>query len=137
MKNKNRMLLLCLAGFFLCLAGIFWLTGKQREEIALIDKTGVETIGTVIHKAYARQPNRMIDYSIHFDLLHEGTIIQARNMPLVTEEDYQRAIVGRKYKVKYLPKSPKVARIYLDEPVYSEDVNIEAEKERILRTYNY
>ncbi|MCL2290370.1 MAG: hypothetical protein FWC34_06665 [Bacteroidetes bacterium] len=43
---------------------------------------------------------------------------------------------GGKYKVKYLSEAPvKTAQIYLDEPVYSEDVNIEKEKERILETY--
>jgi len=136
MKNKKMQLLLCIIVVLLGLAAISWLTAKQREKIAFIDKTGIETIGTVIRVSYSQGGSRDINrYYIAFDFIHDGNIIRPQNLPLATEEDFRKAIVGRKYKVKYLPENPKVALIYLEEPVYSEDINIEKERERILEMY--
>jgi len=76
-----------------------------------------------------------MNYFVSFDFVHEGKWYPRYGFE-IAEGDYDKAIVGRKYKVKYLPKSPvKTAQIYLDEPVYSEDVNIEKEQERILEMY--
>ena len=135
MKNKKVESLLYIIGGLLCLSAVLWYISKQREKEAFIDETGIETIGTVIRANYIRQPQRMVSYHVAFDFIHDGNIIQTQNPSITTEEDYHKAIVGRKYKVKYLPENPKVALIYLDEPVYSEDINIEKERERILEMY--
>jgi len=136
MKNKNKKIILCILGGLLCLMAGLWYIAKQQEKKAFVDETGIETIGTVIRKSYSREHRRVTSYTIAFDFILDGNIIQAQNPPLMTEEDYHKAIVGRKYKVKYLPEAPvKTAQIYLDEPICSENVNIEQERERILQTY--
>ena len=130
-------MLLCFIIFLLLFPFTLWLIVKEKEKKALVDETGIETIGTVIKKSYGKIDinSPMLDYDVSFDFVHEKTYC-ARFGFSITEKVYDRVIVGRKYKVKYLLESPvKTAQIYLDEPIYSEDINIKKECERILKTY--
>ena len=134
---KSIKILLWILVLVLCYAAISWLTAKQREKKALVDKTGIETIGIVVKKAYGKNldDSGMINYSVSFDFFHEGKCYTRYGFA-ITEGEYDGVVIGRKYKVKFLPEAPaKTAQIYLDEPIYSEDINIEKEKERILETY--
>jgi len=137
MKNKKSELILCTTVLFLSLAGAYWFIAKEKDKKALVDKTGIETVGTVIKKSKARIDTNtpFLDYFVSFDFICEENL-HTRFGFQITEEDYGIAIIGRKYKVKYLPESPiTTAQIYLYEPVYSEDVNVEKERARILETY--
>jgi len=135
-NNKFLVLLLCLLFASLGYATLSWLESKQKEKEAIVDKIGVETTGIVIKKSYGKDFNNpMRNYSISFEFLNEKNLCTRFGFK-ITQGDYERVIVGRKYKVKYLPEDPIIsAQIYLSEPIYSEDVNIEKELERILETY--
>jgi len=102
------------------------------EDFMLINREGIETVGTVTYKSAG---SNGADFYIHFDFLYNGVSHRSIMGTFVSPRNYEDAVIGRKYKVKYLPKSPKKARIYIDEPIDNEDVNIEKEQELILETY--
>jgi len=136
-KKKKIELIVSILLILICLPVLFLLQSKQREKWALVDKTGIETMGTVIKKRSGTTVTTapILEYTVSFDFLYEGNY-HTRYGFNISEEDYRGTFIGRKYKVKFLPEAPeKTAQIYLDEPVYSEDVNIEKERERILETY--
>ena len=135
-KKAKRELIICLLIALICIPTVLWLKTREREKKDFVDKTGIETIGTVIKTAYGKDPGVPgLNYSVSFDFLYEENYYTRFGFSIMGD-DYVQAIVGRKYKVKFLPESPIItAQIYLNEPVYSEDVNIEKEQERILKTY--
>lgn len=115
---------------------LYWFTKKERERIAYISTNGIETVGTIINRA-RKDNNRSVHYYVHFDFEYEGQrIAQYQQLRNNYKYLYEHAIIGMKYKVKYLPESPeRDAVIYIEEPIPSEYVNIEKERERIFSTY--
>ena len=105
-----------------------------RTRYANIKENGISTVGTVIEQIVTRNENRHIGISVKFDFYVNDSI-------LVVNRGYsgkyvRDAIIGMKYKVKYLPEDPHInSMIFIDEPIKSEYVNIEKEIERIRNTY--
>jgi hypothetical protein len=135
-KGKKELLLISVV-LIICLP-ILWILGKcERNQDNLINREGIETAGTIIEKSFgADETGRTFHLKFDFrvgDTLYVG--YQALNN---NQHYYDKAIIGMKYKVKYLPDNPgkfKNSRIYIDKPILQEFDNIENEKERILKNY--
>jgi len=115
-----------------------YFSGKaEQKKKATIEATGIETIGTVINRTVGRNgKHQATNYGIKFDFEHNGKRVQSYAL-FHTRWRYERAIIGMKYRVKYLPDAPrKNAIIYIEEPIFSEYANIEKERERVFSTYN-
>jgi hypothetical protein len=84
---------------------------RQAEEILL--NAGIETTGTITKKSYVSDEGHGY-YYIWYSFQAGDSILNGYQI-LDGEPDHQNAIVGRKYKVRYLPGDPAKSRLYLDE----------------------
>jgi len=120
----------------LAFPALFWI-GKNNQEIdEKINKSGMSTVGTVYNRLeYRGESPGNKNYGLKFDFFIGDSLI--RNISYrATQEEYQNAIVGMKYRVKYLTDEPNFnSIIYVDQPIDSEFVNIENERNRIMTTY--
>ncbi len=134
MSKKNL-----LYGSLLILAFVllFFLGKENRNQDALILNKGIETTGTVIDRSYGSS-NSGKQFSIRFDFrVKNKTYIGVASLGN-NKHYYNKAIIGMKYTVRYLPQEPdklKNSRIYIDTPVFSEIKNIEKERSRIQKQY--
>jgi hypothetical protein len=88
----------------------------NKKETKLIDQIGIEAVGTVIN----RWPSsRRSIASVQFKFEYQGEMIISVDSSV--GKLLNKAVVGCKYKVKFLPDSPNRARIYLDQPVFYDD----------------
>jgi hypothetical protein len=136
MKNRKREIVIMIIVVSIGLA-LLWLVGKiNQEQKNLIEKEGVETVGTVIQKSYGAD-NTGKRYHIKFDFWVEDTLILGHK-EFYNANDFDKAIVGMKYKVKYLKENPaklKNSDIYMDKPILEEFENIGHERKRIRKDY--
>ncbi len=86
---------------------------KEREHL---ERSGRETVGMVIHKRVDRSS---APYMIDFAFFEEDSIVEGMvSFSLGEKKQYQNAVIGCTYRVRYFPdKPPKYARIYTEEPV--------------------
>ncbi len=69
--------------------------------------------------------------------MHEGKIVRG-SFNTGNKWYYTNAIIGMKYKLRYLPDAPENRSIiYIEAPIYSEYDNIMKERERILKDYPF
>ncbi len=119
--NKNRKLRIALivfvCGLLIALVSALFLR-KERQTLL---STGEETIGVVtntytIGSRFGTGPN---PYIIEFSFFMDDTIIDgACSLSYEEKEQFQKAVVGDTYKVRFSPEEPyKKVRIYIDEPV--------------------
>ncbi len=122
---------LLIVGFIL----LYFIGQKNRHLKKLIQDNGVVTIGTVVGRGSGIEDGGVTVFSVHFDFFIDGKLITT-NQRLKGKTEYDSAIVGMKYKVKYLPDKPNInSIIFINEPIISEYKNITKERERILNTY--
>ena len=131
-KSKNPIFYFILAA--LLFIPMYWLAQKQKEKELDVISRGNETIGTVIDRWMTYNINDAFPRSIRFEFEHNGERIVGHGS--LNRWEYENAIIGMKYKVKYLPENPKKALIFIGSPIESEYVNIEKERERIFKTSN-
>jgi hypothetical protein len=117
---------------------ILWILGKfERNPDNLIYIEGSETVGTIIEKSFgADETGRQ--FHLKFDFRVGDTLFVGYEELNNDQHYYNKAIIGMKYLVKYLPENPvkfKNSRIYIDKPMLQEFENIEKERERILKNY--
>ncbi len=115
---------------------ILYLLGIKNQKLKKsIQSNGIETIGTVVNRFESIEDGGITTFAIHFDFFINGELIKSYQK-LSGKIEYEKAIVGMKYKVKYLPDKPhKYSIIYINEPQITEYKNIPKERERILSTY--
>jgi len=107
--NRKRNRILFAVSMVVAFVLLFWLGKVERETRANIELYGIETVGTVIHKFRSDG-----SYSVRFEYEHNGEIFW--RTPNASRE-FENAIVGMQYVVKFLPNNPKKARIFIDKPV--------------------
>lgn len=132
---KKKGMIIYVAVILLCC--FFWYLFRLRnnELRSTIESNGIETIGTVIDRMKGTGNYGMAPFAIKFDFYVDGKLVRSYQH-LSGEMEYENAIIGMKYKVKYLPDEPnKKAIMYIDEPQVTEYKNISKERERILNTY--
>ena len=106
---------------------------KEEERRAYIYVHGIETTGRITHRSKTKNRKLSPSYGVHFDFVIGGDTINKYQDLFYNTYLYEWAITGMKYRVKYLPDSPKEdAVIYIDEPIDSEYANIEEERKRII-----
>lgn len=117
MKNKNWIIYLTF--FAISFLVLFYLGKLKKNQDDLILKNGIVTMGTVIEKGYVR--NRYSGYYFIKFNFQAGDKTYTGYAQLGNNEHYSdKAIVGMRYIVRYLPEEPnkyKNSRIYLDNPV--------------------
>ena len=112
-ENENWLWLILLV----FIAMVLIIVRVERHDTKQIEKDGVETLGTIIDKSYFyNRKSKQLNYNIRFEFEHNGYKIIVNSGIMTTERDYMYAVVGRKYIVKYLPKHPRTARIYIHSP---------------------
>ncbi len=96
--------------------GLVKMEQKRRNEVKL---KGVETVGIVIHKSISRDnQGGAMNFNIKFEFAHNGKRFVVSTTPIFnSRSDYDNAIIGMQYKVKYLPNAPRKAIIFLDQPI--------------------
>ncbi len=123
--------ILLIIGFIL----LYLLGIKNKRLRDYILNNGIETIGTVVNRTKGIEDGDIYTFGVHFDFYVNGKLIKS-HQGLTGEKEYNNAIVGMKYKVKYLPDKPNINSIILiNEPQKMEYKNIPIERERIMRTY--
>lgn len=118
----------------LAFLGLYRIGQNNREKKQVISEKGVESVATVINRSITRNPNMFERYTVKFDFEIDGRLVQSYNR-FSEKWYYENAIIGMKYRIKYLPQAPKDAKIFLDKPVMGKYNEIEKERERILKTY--
>ncbi|MBO6026418.1 MAG: hypothetical protein J6P73_04150 [Bacteroidales bacterium] len=90
-------------------------------------KKGTETVGIVTY-ANISKPTKITHYTVDFSFFKDDTVIDMRNSLDIRNTlpggkiEFQKAIVGYTYRVRYFNDKPlKKARIYMDEPVSVSD----------------
>lgn len=117
---------------------LYFYNQSYRDESYMIDKDGIQTDGVVLARGQSKNPRRPIIYWIKYEFIYEGHKYFGYE-EFHNKWPYDNAIVGMKYKVKFLnlPKdsTSKSSRIYIDKPIESAYVNIKIERERIRNEY--
>ena len=115
---------------------LLYLFGVKNQKLkSTIQNNGIETIGTIVNRFESVEDGGITTFAIHFDFYVDGELTKSYQR-LTGKNEYEKAIVGMKYKVKYLPEKPhKNSIIYINEPQKNEYKNIPKERERILNTY--
>lgn len=130
---KNHMTVFILIFILILIPIGLWLRSINENQKKSIELNGVDGIGCVVNKSYTK--GRSITYSLTFDFIYKDKMITAGNS-LTSMEYFNNAVIGMKYKIKFLPDSPhKNAIIYIDKPIQDEYKNITKERERIINTY--
>lgn len=109
---------------------------SNQEKNTVIKIYGKTTIGRVYKRYSSRdKKTRERNYYFHFDFF-VGDSLVSNTSYRATEEEYQEAIVGMKYQVKYLEKSPSLnSIIFIDKPILAEFINIKQERVKISKLY--
>ena len=124
-------IVLLIVGFVL----LYFIGQRNRCSEKVIQDNGIITIGTVVNRISGIEDGDITTYGVHFDFYIDGKLIKSHQR-LKGKMEYNKAIVGMKYKVKYLPDKPNInSIIFINEPIISEYKNIPKERERILNTY--
>lgn len=116
--------------------GTLYFTGVLSSRHNNTHVNGEESIGIVIRKHSGKSVESGTgSQGITFVFNQDGKWIRGN---FYGPDYYEKAIVGMKYKVKYIPEETKdsvinhSANIYIDEPIVSEYPNIQSTREWIL-----
>jgi len=109
----------------LSLVLLFFTGKKNKQRTQSIENNGIETIGTVVNRTQGIGNGGITIYGVWFDFYIDGELIRADQL-LEGKKEYDKAIVGMKYKVKYLPDKPNTNSIILiNEPIIEYSGQIE------------
>ena len=129
-RNKaTRALIIMACSLFLGLVCAFFIS---KERGALMTN-GVETVGMVTrtYVAGSRYTDCLI---INYSFIKDDTILDGITSFYLNErEQFDRAVVGGTYRVRYNPNKPnKKSRIYIDEPIPVSDEKFNRLSERLV-----
>lgn len=132
---KKRGMIIYVAVILLCcfFGLLFGLRNKELRNT--IESNGIETTGTIVNRMKGIGDGGITTFAVKYDFYVDGKLVKSYQH-LSGKMEYENAIIGMKYKVKYLPDEPnKKTIMYIDEPQVTEYKNISKERERILNTY--
>lgn len=125
-KNKDRTLIWLLA--IVGIVGVFWTQGRLSDRYRNTEENGIETIGVVVsrYQGGSGKPGTG-SKDIKFVFFQDGYYIKT-NVSGLGDDSYEKAIVGMKYRVKYIPSESQLdsikhrgvnhsAIIYLNDPI--------------------
>lgn len=117
--------------------GYFWTQGSISDEYQDTAENGIDTVGIVVSRSRTGSVKPGTgSKGIKFVFLQDGCYVMTDILGM-DEEGYDKAIVGMKYWVRYLPSKSKLdsidhrgvnhrAIIYLNDPIYEEYKNIDS-----------
>ena len=124
---------LAIVGFI----GVFWFQGRMSERYSNTEDNGIDAVGIIIsrNRTGSVQPGTG-SKGIKFVFLQDGCYVKT-NVSGLDDDSYEKAIVGMKYRVKYIPIDTQLdstnrrgvnngAIIYLNNPIYKEYKNIDS-----------
>lgn len=133
---------LAIVGFI----GVFWFQNSISEEYRNTAENGIDTVGIVVSRSRtgSAQPGTG-SKGIKFVFLQDGCYVKT-NVSGLDDDSYERAIVGMKYRVRYIPSDSKLdsidhrgvnhrAIIYLNDPIYEEYGNIDSIRSWIHKSF--
>ena len=97
----------------LCIILLYFLGNHNRRMDENILANGIETTGSIKEKLISNDEWGGSYHIVYQFTVEDSTIIARQAMH--KNEDIRKAIVGRKYKVSYLPGDPRKSGLYLDE----------------------
>ena len=133
---------LAIVGFI----GVFWFQCSISEEYRDTAENGIDTAGIVVSRSRtgSGKPGTG-SKGIKFVFFQDGCYVMT-DMNGMDEEGYEKAIVGMKYRVRYIPSNSKLdsvdhrgvnhrAIIYLNNPIYEEYKNIDSTRRWIHKSF--
>lgn len=99
-----------------CFALIFWAVKARQKRRIKIDRYGIATVGTVVRKPRSTSQYGTSSYGIIFEFEHDCQVF-VKKIWVLDKREYDNAIIGMTYEVKYLPNRPKTAIIFIDRPM--------------------
>ena len=129
----NNILYISITSLSIILLIIFgW---KNRKLENKIETKGIDTIGTVVNRTQGIGNGGITVFGVWFDFYVDGKLIKSDQL-LSGKNEYDQAIVGMKYKIKYLPGNPSTkSMIFIYKPIKGEYQNIDKERDRIRSSY--
>ena len=129
------------------IGGVFWFQNSISEEYRNTAENGIDTVGIVFRRTRTGsvQPGTG-SVGIKFVFFQDGNYV-ITNRTGMTQEEYEKAIVGMKYRVRYIPNESRIdtithwgvnhrAIIYLNDPVCEEYRNIDSTRIWIQKTFD-
>lgn len=130
----------------ICVVGYFWIHGNMSDKLRNTAENGIDTIGVVLSRGRSGsfQPGSG-SKGIRFVFYQDGYYVTT-DITGIDEEGYEKAIVGMKYRVRYIPDNSQLdtvdrsgvnhwAIIDLNYPIYEEYRNIESTRKWIHKSY--
>ena len=128
------------------IVGVFWIQGAISDEYRNTVENGIDTVGIVVSRSRTSsfQPGTG-SKGIKFVFLQDGFYVRTY-MDGMDEKGYEKAIVGMKYRVRYIPSNSQLdsinrrgvnhrAILFLDYPIYEEYKNIDSTRRWIHKTF--
>ena len=79
---------------------LLYLFGVKNQKLkSTIQNNGIETIGTIVNRFESVEDGGITTFAIHFDFYVDGELTKSYQR-LTGKNEYEKAIVGMKYKVK-------------------------------------
>jgi hypothetical protein len=121
MKKKLNMIV-CIVIVVVSIAYFVWYVVTSREIRIDTEQHGIETVGTVTRKLKGGNPLfEGFKYGVRFEFEDNNgnRVVVSNNI----KSDYENAVIGMTYKVRFLPNNPqRSARIFIDQPRWLEVV---------------
>ena len=133
--TKTQKIRVCIIFYLILLFLGFLLGHYERKGNKLIEENGIKGVGLVTRfDYYERRSQRSVGshYFVNYEYIVNGvTYYKTQSF-----YNYMDAIVGMKYRVKYLEEKPKKSIILLEQPIISEYQNIENVRDSLRATDN-
>jgi hypothetical protein len=118
--------------------GFIYFNVRNKNRIENIELNGIDSVGIITYLSPGSHGRISSNWAVSFYFIINKDTIIVHNCN-VSEDYYNKyAIFGMKYKIKYLPYSPKEAIIFLDKPISFGYSEIYEEREKIFKMFpNY
>lgn len=128
------------------ISGVFWFQCSISEEYRDTAENGIDTVGIVVSRGRTGSVKPGTgSKGIKFVFFQDGCYVMT-DITGMDEEGYETAIVGMKYRVRYIPSNSKLdsadhrgvnhwAIIYLNNPIYEEYKNIDSTRRWIHKSF--
>ena len=144
--NKKIKMILNWSLAIVMISGVFWFQNRISEEYRDTAENGIDTIGIVVSRSRTKSVRPGTgSKGIRFVFFQDGCYVMT-NITGMDEDGYEKAIVGMKYWVRYIPSNSKLdsvdrrgvnhrAIINLNAPIYEEYRNIDSTRSWIHKSF--
>ena len=105
--NKKIKMILNWSLAIVMISGVFWFQNSISEEYRDTAENGIDTIGIVVSRSSTGSVRGPGSKGIRFVFFQDGCYVTT-NITGMDEDGYEKAIVGMKYWVRYIPSNSKL-----------------------------